>query len=82
VNGCSINCWGENGGKDLKKNFCHIHISLQPVWYAPANQPPPKMVEANKILANNKIGQVVAKTDRCDKTEIKKSVTKIFETSL
>jgi len=34
----------------IEKNFC---IFYKICWYAPAEQLPPKLVEANKILAND-----------------------------
>jgi hypothetical protein len=34
----------------IKKNFC-IFFSI--CWYTPAEQPPPKLAEANKIVAND-----------------------------
>jgi len=34
-----------------KKNF---GILFKICWYGPAEQPPPKMAEANKVVANNK----------------------------
>ena len=56
--------------KLLVVNFFFIFFTI--CWYGPADQPPPKLAEANKILANDEFGQVVIKTNRSDKTEIKK----------
>jgi hypothetical protein len=35
----------------VKKEFLHNFFTI--CWYAPSEQPPPKMVDANKVLASN-----------------------------
>jgi hypothetical protein len=45
-------CLIDAGGlwMDIKKNFC---IFFTICWYAPEEQPPSNLAEANKILAND-----------------------------